>query len=140
MAKSEKDSIEQQLAIVGMEHVLSGQPLTFSVGQKNNYNLQPSHTPFELWSASTIEWVANEARYRARVLLKYKSSKDIVAINSWHQDFADAERVIDLVQNSMNGTAPRWVYNIYGEVLDVHWSVDHHVYEVQGLIWSMLPA
>jgi hypothetical protein len=84
--------------------------------------------------------VANEARYRARVLLKYKSSKDIVAINSWHQDFADAERVIDLVQNSMNGTAPRWVYNIYGEVLDVHWSVDHHVYEVQGLIWSMLPA
>lgn len=127
--------------VPGHELEFSGKPLTVGVvGDKKNYNLQPAYTQFELWSASTIEWVVSESKYKARVLLKYKTSKDIVAINSWHQDFHDAERAIAIVRDSMNGVASPCVYNIFGEILEIHWSVDHNVYEVQGLIWSMLPT
>ena len=114
-----------------------------TVGEKKNYNLQPGVTEYQLWAASTIEWVVAQSKYKARALLEHKTSNNIVAINSWHEDFADAERTIDLVRNSLNGVGDRKVYNIWGETIEVHTSPRPdgstvYVIEVLGLIWSMM--
>jgi hypothetical protein len=112
------------------------------VGEKKNYNLVPASTEFELWSASTIEWVPNEGKFKARVILKYKVSEDIVVLNSWHQDFSDAERAIDLIRNSLEQVGSRRAYNVFGETIEIHTSPSagggsHNVTEVLALIWSM---
>lgn len=111
-------------------------------GEKNNYNLQPGVTPYTLWPFSTIEWVTDQRKYRARVILQEKATKNMVAVNSWHEDYADAERAIALVSDSLNNIGPRRVYNIFAETLEVHTSdigggTTVTVSEVLGLIWSM---
>jgi hypothetical protein len=112
-----------------------------TVGEKKNYNLQTG-TDYQLWPYSTIEWVAAQSKYRARVIIEHKGNHDNIAFNSWHQDFADAERAIALVSDSLNGAGPRPVYNIFGETIEVH-SADHggghvvSVVEVLALVWSM---
>lgn len=112
------------------------------VGEKKNYNLQPGVTEYELWSASTVEWVPEQNKYRARAILKHKTTEDNVVINSWHEDYADAERAIDVVINSLEGVGERRLYNVFGETIEVHTSVHAggtvNVFEVQGLIWSFI--
>lgn len=128
----------------GAELVVSGlQRSVGTVGERKNYNLQPGVTEYQLWPFSTIEWVVPENQYRARVILQHKTTQDMVPINSWHQDFADAEAAIDLVRNSLNGVGERRVYNIFGETIEMHTSdigggSPVNVIEVQGLIWSMM--
>jgi hypothetical protein len=112
------------------------------VGERKNYNLQPGVTEYQLWPFSTIEWLAPENKYRARAIIQHKTTRDMVAINSWHQDFADAERAIDLVRNSLNGVGERRVYNIFAETIEMHTAdigggPPVNVIEVLGLIWSM---
>lgn len=112
------------------------------IGEKKNYNLQPGVTEYQLWPFSTIEWVVDQERYRARVIVQHKKTKDNVVFNSWHEDYADAERAIDLVSDSLNGVGERRVYNVFGETIDVH-TADIgggtliNVTEVLALIWSM---
>jgi hypothetical protein len=125
---------------LGFKKILAG--LGSAVGTKNNYNLQPEVTNYQLWPFSTIEWVSDQGKYQARVLLLDKTTKDVVAINSWHEDYADAKEAIDLVSDSLNGVGERRVYNIFGEVIETHTSDTGagaltNVFEVQGLIWSM---
>jgi hypothetical protein len=113
------------------------------VGEKRNYNLQPNYTEYGLWSASTIEWVPEQGKFKARVLIEHKVTNDIVAFNSWHQDLTDAERAIDLVRNSFKQTGERCVYNVFGETIEIHTSPtaggsSHYVFEVLALIWSMI--
>jgi hypothetical protein len=116
-----------------------------SVGEKKNYNFQTGVTTYSLWPFSTIEWVVADKRYRARVVVRDTTTHNLVAFNSWHHDFADAERAIALVSDSLNGVGDRRVYNIYGETLELH-AADlggGHVVtvsEVQALIWSMQQA
>jgi hypothetical protein len=127
--------------IPGRELELGGLTLAM-VGEKRNYNLQPEVTEYQLWPFSTIAWEAAQNRYRARAIIRHKTTHDMVVFNSWHQDFADAERAIALVSDSLNGLGPRRVYNIFGETIEVH-SADIgggspvNVTEVLALIWSM---
>ena len=116
-----------------------------TVGEKKNYNLQPEVTDFGLWPFSTIEWVVDQGKFRARVIMQHKVTSDLVAVNSWHQDFADAERAIALVSDSLNGIGDRRVYNIFAETLEMHTAdigggTIVNVTEVLGLIWSMQQA
>jgi len=112
------------------------------VGEKENYNLQPDVTEYELWAASTIEWDISENKFKARVILAHKTESHHVVINSWHHDFADAERAIDLVRDSLLGVGDRKIYNVFGETIEVHTSprpggTSVQIIEVRGLIWSM---
>jgi hypothetical protein len=116
-----------------------------SVGERKNYNFQPGVSPYGLWPFSTIEWVADGNRYRARAMVQHMTTRNIVAFNSWHQDFSDAERAIALLVDSLNGTGDRRVYNIFGEIIELHTSDIGggslvQVAEVQALIWSMQEA
>ena len=121
----------------GAELALAGLN-TGVLGERRNYNLQPDVTEYQLWPFSTIEWVAAEKKYRARAVIQHKTTGDIVAFNSWHQDFADAERPIELVSDSLGGVGQRRVYNIFGETIEVHTSGGGlNVTEVLSLIWSM---
>ena len=66
----------------------------------------------------------------------------MVAFNSWHEDFGDAERAIDLLSDSLSEVGERHVYNIFGEIIEVHTAdigggPPVHVFEVLALIWSM---
>ena len=75
--------------------------------------------------------------------MQHTTTQDIVAFNSWHQDFADAERAIALLSDSLNGIGARRVYNIFAETIEVHTSdlgggTIVNVSEVQALIWSMM--
>jgi hypothetical protein len=131
---------EKMVAKIPVKKILAG--LGSVVGTKNNYNLQPEVTNYQLWPFSTIEWVSDQKKFDARVMLLDKTSQDVVAIHSWHDDFADAKEAIDLVSGSLNGVGQRRVYNIFGEVIEVHTSdmgggTLTNVFEVQGLIWSM---
>lgn len=112
------------------------------IGEKKNYNFQPEVTEYNLWPFSTIEWVAAEGKYRARAMVQHKTTHNLVAFNSMHQDFGDAERPIDLLRHSLQGTAERPVYNIFGETIEVHTAdigggAIVNVTEVLALIWSM---
>lgn len=116
--------------------------LAGAVGEKKNYNLQPDVTVYELWPFSTIEWVVDQNKYRARAIVQHMSIKDLVAFNSWHDDFSDAERAIGLVSDSLRGVGERRVYNIFGETVEVHTAdigggPPVNVAEVLALIWSM---
>ena len=112
------------------------------VGERRNYNFQPGVTEYDLWPFSTIEWVPGEGKYKARAIARHKTTNNSVVFNSWHQDYADAERVIEAFSSSLKGTAARRIYNIFGETIDVH-TADHGggiavtVTEVLALIWSM---
>jgi phosphoribosylformylglycinamidine (FGAM) synthase-like enzyme len=113
------------------------------MGEKKNYNLQSGVTKYQLGAASTIEWLADKTAYKARVLLEHKVSHDVVAINSLHEEFEDAERAIDVVTDSLNGVAKRFVYNIFAETIETHTSPKPgggtiNVFEVQALIWSFM--
>lgn len=115
---------------------------TSMAGEKANYNFQPEVTEYRLWPFSTIEWVAGQDRYRARVIVQNRTTQNLVAFNSWHQDFSDAERAIALVSDSLNGAGERKVYNIWAETIEVHTAdigggTIVNVIEVQALIWSM---
>jgi hypothetical protein len=121
---------------------LAALKFTAAIGEKKNYNFQPEVTEYALWPFSTIEWVASEGKYRARAIVQHKTTHNIVAFNSWHQDFGDAERPIDLLRHSLQGTADRPIYNIFGETIEVHTSDIGggsvvNVTEVLALIWSM---
>ncbi len=115
---------------------------TAAIGEKKNYNFQPEVTEYELWPFSTIEWVPAEGKYKARAIVRHKTTHDMVVFNSWHQDYGDAERPIDLLRHSLQGTAERPIYNIFGETIEVH-TADIgggsvvNVTEVLALIWSM---
>ncbi len=141
-----KETAKMKLTIpAGAELVLGGMSPLGIVGEKKNYNLQPGVTEYTLWAASTIEWVAAQDKFHARVLVQNKTTKDIVVFNSWHQDFSDAERAIDLVSDSLNGVGERRVYNVFGETIEVHTSdmgggSPTSVTEVRALIWSMLQS
>ncbi|MEW6144237.1 MAG: hypothetical protein AB1598_04375 [Thermodesulfobacteriota bacterium] len=121
---------------------LAGIKFSSVVGEKSNYNFQPEVTEYDLWPFSTIEWVTAEGKYRARAIVQHRTTRDMVAFNSWHEDFGDAERPIDLLRHSLQGTAERPVYNIFGETIEVH-TADIgggsvvNVTEVLALIWSM---
>ena len=112
-----------------------------SVGDQINYNLDAG-TDYQLWPYSTIEWIAAESRYRARAIIEHKTTHDSVAFNSYHQDYSDAERAIAAISDRFHNIGSRPVYNVYGQVIDVH-TADHgggetvNVIEVLVLIWSM---
>jgi hypothetical protein len=77
--------------------------------------------------------------------IQNKKTRAMVAFNSWHQDFNDAQRAIALVSDSLNGIGDRRVYNIFGETIDVHTAdigggAPVTVTEVLALIWSMQQA
>jgi hypothetical protein len=113
-----------------------------TVGERKNYDLQPEVTDYELWPFSTIEWAADQGKFRARAMVRQKQTGDIVVFSSWHADFADAERPIALLSDSLAGIGKRRVYNILAETLDVHASdlgggKVINVVETLALIWSM---
>jgi hypothetical protein len=62
---------------------------------------------------------ADKGKFNARVMLERKVTKDNVVLNSWRQDFADTERAIDLVRDSLNQVDNRRVYNIFGETIEI---------------------
>ena len=64
---------------------------TAALGEKKNYNFQPEVTEYKLWPFSTIEWVPAEGKYKARAIVRHKTTHDMVVFNSWHQDYGDAE-------------------------------------------------
>ncbi|MFI5251613.1 MAG: hypothetical protein ACHQQQ_04180 [Bacteroidota bacterium] len=117
-------------------------PIPAMVGDKQNYNLQHGVTQYELYPFSTIEWVDAQSKYRARAMVQDKNTGDDVIFNSWHTDFADAERAIAIVADSFTATSGRYLYNIWGEIIEIH-TADHggghvvSVTEVQTLLWSM---
>lgn len=119
--------------------------LVSTIGERRNYNLQEGVTEYHLWPFSTIEWVVEQGKYRARAIIQNIATKDMVAFNSWHQDFSDAERAIALLADSLNGIGDRRVYNVFGETIEIH-TADIgggsvvNVIEVLALIWSMQQA
>lgn len=123
--------------------LLAVKSFTGYVGERKNYNLQPTFTEYRLWPASTIEWIPDKNQFKARVLLEHIATKNIVALNSCHGALCDAERAIDLVGESFKDTASRHVYNVFGETIEIHTSPSvpdsfHYVTEVLALIWSMM--
>jgi len=113
-----------------------------TVGERKNYNLQPEVTEYKLWPFSTIEWVTDQGKFRARAMIQNKTTSDIVVFNSWHTEFSDAERPIALISDSLNGIGNRKVYNVWAETLEVHSSdigggTMINVIETLALIWSM---
>jgi hypothetical protein len=104
----------------GNELALAGLTTTGGmVGERRSYSLQPGYTEYELWPFSTIAWVAEKGKYQARAIMQHKTTFDAVVFNSWHEDFADAERAIDLLSNSLRGVGERRVYFISGEIIAV---------------------
>jgi hypothetical protein len=95
-----------------------------TVGERRNFNLQPGVTEYRLWPFSTIEWITAENRYRARAIVEHNTTHDNVAFNSYHPEYSDAERVIAAISDSLRGVGARRVYNVFGEVIDVH-TADH---------------
>jgi len=115
---------------------------TAMLGERKNYNFQPGVTEYDLWPFSTIEWDASKEKYKARAIVQHKTTNDLVVFNSWHQDYGDAERPIDLLRHSLQGTAERPIYNIFGETIDIHTAdigsgPPVNVTEVLAIIWSM---
>ena len=113
-----------------------------TVGERKNYNLQPEVTEYKVWPFSTIEWVADQGKFRARAMVQNRTTSDIVVFNSWHTEFSDAERPIALVSDSLNGIGNRKVYNVWAETIEVHTSdigggTMINVVETLALIWSM---
>ena len=109
---------------------------------KENYNLQAGVTQFKLWPFSTIEWLAGEKRFKARAIIQNKNTRDLVAFNSSHEEYDDAERAIALLSDSMKGIGMRRLYNIFAETIEIHVAdigggPPVTVTEVRPRIWSM---
>lgn len=108
-------------------------PAKATVGEKKNYNL----VNYTQYAIGTIEWLNNEKRYHARV--GFTGAEGFVFFNSYHQDFNDAERMINYVKD---GKASNKLYNIFGETMEVHTTPtpgpngETTVVEVLGLIYS----
>jgi|MudIll2142460700_1097286.scaffolds.fasta_scaffold429642_2 hypothetical protein len=108
-------------------------PLKQMIGEKKNYNL----VNYTQYGIGTIEWVKNENRYQARV--GFTGNQGFVFFNSYHQDFNDAERMINFVKE---GKVSGKLYNIFGETVEVHTTPtpgphgETTVAEVLGLIYS----
>jgi hypothetical protein len=108
-------------------------PFTRPVGDKKNYNL----ANYTQYGIGTIEWVQNDKRYQARI--GFTGAEGFVFFNSYHQDFNDAERMINFVKD---GKASGKLYNIFAETIDVHTTPtpgphgETTVVEVLGLIYS----
>jgi hypothetical protein len=104
-----------------------------TVGQKKNYNL----AGYTQYHVATIEATTSPKGYRARV--GFKGPEGYVFFNSDHQDFADAERMINFVRE---GKKSGRLYNIFGQTLQVNTSPTlGTVVEVLGLIYSFtLPS
>lgn len=117
---------------------------TANVGDRENYNFQPSISPYVLWPFFTIEWESEENRYKARVIVKHKETLNLVAFNSLHHDYSDAERAIDNLRETLAGTSKRPIYNIFGETISVRTTAipsgGATSVEVQVLIISMNEA
>lgn len=116
--------------------------ITGLIGEKENYNFQEPDTEYRLWPFSTIEWIPSEGKYKARAIVQHKTTDNLVAFNSWHEDYGDAERPIDLLRHSLQGTAERPIYNIFAETIEIHTAdigtgPPVTVTEVLALIWSM---
>jgi hypothetical protein len=112
------------------------------VGEWRSYSLDPAVTEYELWPYSTIAWVAEKGKYQARAIIQHKTTFDAVVFNSWHEDFADAERAIELLSNSLRGVGERRVYFISGEIIAVSTSPPGSgshpsITEVLVEMWSM---
>ena len=103
------------------------------VGQKKNYNL----AGYTQYHVATIEATPTPKGYRARV--GFIGPEGYVFFNSDHQDFADAERMINFVRE---GKKSGRLYNIFGQTLQVNTSPTlGTVVEVLGLIYSFtLPS
>lgn len=103
------------------------------IGEKKNYNL----VYYTQYTTVTIQWVENENKYLARV--GFTGDEGFVFFNSYHQDFNDAERMINFVKD---GKASGKLYNIFGETIDVHTTPtpgphgETTVVDVLGLIYS----
>src|SRR5512142_2323070 len=93
-----------------------------TIGERKNYNLQPAVTEYSLWPFSTIEWIADQGKFKARAMVQNKTTSDIVVFNSWHTELSDAERPIALLSDSLNGRGDRKVYNIWAETIEMHTS------------------
>lgn len=108
-------------------------PVKLMLGDKKNYNL----VNYTQYSVGTIEWIKSENRYKARI--GFTGSGEFVFFNSYHQDFNDAERIINFVKD---GKASGKLYNIFAETIDVHTTPspgpngETIVVEVLGLIYS----
>ncbi|HEX6901889.1 MAG TPA: hypothetical protein VF789_19365 [Thermoanaerobaculia bacterium] len=104
-----------------------------TVGEKKNYNL----VNYTQYAVGTIEWLPKGKRYHARV--GFTGAEGFVFFNSYHQDFNDAERMVNYVKE---GKASGKLYNIFGETLEVHTTPtpgpngETTVVEVLGLIYS----
>ncbi|MGH2704061.1 MAG: hypothetical protein ACRDJ4_02895 [Actinomycetota bacterium] len=106
------------------------------VGESKNYNFQG--TEYTFWPFSTIEQIGQESRYKARAIVAVASG-DSVVFNSYHQEYRDAERAIEVVRESLTGDGP--LYNIFAETIDVHTAEIGPgkvvtVCETLALIWS----
>jgi hypothetical protein len=109
-----------------------------TVGESKNYNFQGSDYTF--WPFGTIEQLPDDEhyKYKARAIVA-DSSDDMVVFNSFHQDYADAERAIAVVREALTADGP--LYNIFAETLESH-SSDLgggkivNTCETLALIWS----
>src|ERR1041385_2233161 len=144
MATANVSVSKASTSVADLSKVLIRSPRA-DAAERKNYNLQPGVTEYQLWPFSTIERVDGQNEYRARVMIQHKVTKNIVAFNSMHENYGDAESAIDLVSDSLSGVGERRVYNIFGETIETHTSdigagAPVQVAEVQGLIWSWQQA
>ncbi len=99
-----------------------------TVGEKKNYNLS-GYTQYHI---ATIEATPTPKGYRARI--GFTGPEGYVFFNSDHQDFADAERMVNFVKE---GKSSGRLYNIFGQTLQVNTSPTlGATVEVLGLIYS----
>jgi hypothetical protein len=101
-----------------------------TVGEKKNYNL----AGYTQYHVATIEATATPKGYRARI--GFVGPEGHVFFNSEHQDFDDAERMVNFVRE---GKKSGRLYNIFAKTLEVHTSPGPPpvtVVEVLGLIYS----
>lgn len=101
-----------------------------TVGEAKNYNL----AGYTQYYVATIEATASPKGYRARV--GFVGPEGHVFFNSEHQDFADAERMVNFVKE---GKSSGRLYNIFAKTLEIHTSPGPPpvtVVEVLGLIYS----
>lgn len=102
------------------------------VGEKRNYNL----AGYTQYNVATIENTSTPKGYRARV--GFKGPEGYVFFNSDHEDFDDAQRMVNFVKD---GKANGKLYNIFAQTIDIHTSQispkkTETTFEVLGLIYS----
>jgi hypothetical protein len=104
--------------------------LLTGTGEKHNYNL----SQYTQYHVSTIEYLVDEKRYRARI--GFTGNDGYVFFNSNHEDFSDAEHTINFVKD---GKSSGKLYNIFAETIAVNTSPTlGKVTEVHSLIYSFV--